>query len=174
MRILKERIPTIARGVVEALVKAEMIEIDPANRPEVELDVESVLKEYRRMDAELAEKARDLVANRQLDYTQTHKMKQKLAQEAGFGLNDEGIQWLCDQIVELLMQSVHVDEVFGEDHELRAHTAPVLKRELSVESDLDKQVRSRIRNLQEGTQDFEVEYKKTMEQLRTARKLDDR
>jgi hypothetical protein len=98
-------------------------------------------------------------------------MKQKLAAEAGFGLNDDGIQWLCDQIVELLMQSRHVDEVFGEDHELRAHTAPVLKRELSVESDLDKQVRSRIKNLQEGTQDFEVEYRKTMEQLRNARRL---
>jgi hypothetical protein len=172
MRILKERISTIARNVVDALVKGEMIEISQENRSEVELDVESVLKEYRRMDAELAEKARDLVANRQLDYSQTFKMKQKLAQEAGFGLNEDGIQWVCDQIVELLMQSRHVDEVFGEDHELRAHTAPVLKRELSVESDLDKQVRSRIKNLQEGTQDFDVEYRKTMEQLRNARRLD--
>jgi hypothetical protein len=174
MRLLKERIPAVAKSVVDALLEAELIEVAPENRGEVELDVESVLKEYRRMDHELTEKARDMVANRQLDYSQTFKIKQKLAQDAGFGLNDDGIQWLCDQIVELLMQSRHVDEVFGEDHELRSKTAPVLKKELHVESDLDKQVRARIRNLQEGTADFEVEYKKTMEQLRAARKLEDR
>lgn len=174
MRLLKERIPTIAKNVVNTLVEAELIEVAAENRAEVELDVESVLKEYRRMDHELTEKARDLVANRQLDYSQTFKMKQKLAAEAGFGLNDDGIQWLCDQIVELLMQSHFVDEVFGEDHELRGKTAPVLKKELHVESDLDKQVRARIKNLQEGTADFDVEYRKTMEQLRNARKLEDR
>lgn len=174
MRLLKERIPAVAKSVVDALLEAELIDVDAENRGEVELDVESVLKEYRRMDHELTEKARDMVANRQLDYSQTFKIKQKLAQDAGFGLNDDGIQWLCDQIVELLMQSRHVDEVYGEDHELRAKTAPVLKKELHVESDLDKQVRARIRNLQEGTADFEVEYKKTMEQLRAARKLEDR
>lgn len=174
MRLLKERIPAVALSVVDALLEAELIEVDSENREEVDLDVESVLKEYRRMDHELTEQARDMVANRQLDYSQTFKLKQKLAQEAGFGLNDEGIQWLCDQIVELLMQSRFVAEVFGEDHELRAKIAPVLRKELHVESDLDKQVRSRIKNLQEGTADFDVEYRKTMEQLRSARKLDDR
>jgi hypothetical protein len=174
MRLMKERIPAIAKNVVNALVEAELIEVAAESREEVELDVESVLKEYRRMDHELTEKARDLVANRQLDYSQTSKMKQKLAAEAGFGLNDEGIQWLCDQIVEVLLQSRHVDEVFGEDHELRAKTAPVLKKELSVGSDLDKQVRARIKNLQEGTTDYEVQYRQTMEQLRNARKLEDR
>ena len=174
MRLMKERIPAIAKNVVTALVDAELIEVAAESREEVELDVESVLKEYRRMDHELTEKARDLVANRQLDYSQTSKMKQKLAAEAGFGLNDEGIQWLCDQIVEVLLQSRHVDEVFGEDHELRAKTAPVLKKELSVGSDLDKQVRARIKNLQEGTTDYDVQYRQTMEQLRAARKLEDR
>lgn len=37
-----------------------------------------------------------------------------------------------------------------------------------MDSDLDKQVKARIKNLQEGTTDYEVEYKKTMEQIRSA------
>jgi hypothetical protein len=124
------------------------------------------------MDYEITEKARDLVATRGLDYSQTFKLKSKLAQERGFGLGEDAIQWLCDQIVEILLQSKHVDEIFGEDQDLRAAIIPILKKELATDSELDKQVKSRIKNLQEGTVDYEVEYKKTMEQIRSSRKLD--
>ena len=172
MRLLKERIASVAKGIVEVLVEKELIEVADESRGEVELDVESVLKEYRRRDHEITEKARDLVATRGLDYSQTFKLKSKLAQEHGFGLNDDAVGYLADQIVEILLQSHHVDEIFGEDTDLRGAIAPVLKKELNVDSDLDKQVKARIKNLQEGTTDYEVEYKKTMEQIRSSRKLD--
>lgn len=172
MRLLKERIPQLTQMIVDALIKGELIEVLDESRPEVELDVESVLKEYRRMDYEITEKARDLVATRGLDYSQTFKLKSKLAQERGFGLGEDAIQWLCDQIVEILLQSKHVDEIFGEDQDLRAAIIPILKKELVTDNELDKQVKSRIKNLQEGTVDYDVEYKKTMEQIRSSRKLD--
>ena len=172
MRLLKERIPSVAKGIVDVLLEKELIDVASDSRSEVELDVESVLKEYRRRDHEITEKARDLVATRGLDYSQTFKIKSKLAQEHGFGLNDDAVGYLADQIVEILLQSNHVDEIFGEDTDLRGAIAPVLKKELNVDSDLDKQVKARIKNLQEGTTDYEVEYKKTMEQIRSSRKLD--
>jgi len=173
MRLLKERIPSVVKGIVDVLLAKELIEIAADSVSEVELDVESVLKEYRRRDYEITEKARDLVATRGLDYSQTFKLKSKLAQEQGFGLNDDAVGYLANQIVEILLQSSHVDEIFGDDNELRGAIAPILKKELNVDSDLDKQVKARIKNLQEGTTDYEVEYKKTMEQIRSARKLND-
>lgn len=173
MRLLKERIPSVAKGVVDTLIEKELIDVAAESRSEVELDVESVLKEYRRRDHEITEKARDLVATRGLDYSQTFKLKTKLAQEHGFGLNEDAVGYLADQIVEILLQSNHVDEIFGEDNDLRGAIAPVLKKELNVDSDLDKQVKARIKNLQEGTTDYEVEYRKTMEQIRAVRKLND-
>lgn len=173
MRLHRERIPAVAKSIVDTLIDKELIDVSQESRPEVELDVESILKEYRRMDHEITEKARDLVATRGLDYSQTFKLKAKLAQERGFGLNEDAIGWLADQIVGILLQSNHVDEVFGEDNDLRGAIAPVLKKELNVDSDLDKQVKQRIKNLQEGTTDYEVEYRKTMEQIRAARKITD-
>lgn len=173
MRLLKERIPSVAKAIVDALVTKELIDVADDSRGEVELDVESVLKEYRRRDHEITEKARDLVATRGLDYSQTFKLKTKLAQEHGFGLNEDAVSYLADQIVEILLQSHNVEEIFGEDNDLRGAIAPILKKELHVDSDLDKQVKARIKNLQEGTNDYEVEYRKTMEQIRNARKLND-
>jgi hypothetical protein len=166
VRIYRERIPAIARSIVNALTDKELIEVEAESRPEVELDVESVLKEYRRMDYELTEQARDLVEQRGLDYSQTFKLKSRLASERKFGLNDDGLDWICEQIVEILLQSRNVDEVYGEDHELRAVVNPILKKEFAVEDNLDREVRRRIKNLQEGTGDFEVEYQKTLDALR--------
>lgn len=166
MRIYRERIPAIARTIVKALLAKELIEVLQEDIPEVELDVESVLKEYRRMDYELTEQARDLVEQRGLDYSKTFRLKSRLASDRKFGLGEDGLDWICQQIVEILLQSRNVDEVFGEDHELRAVVTPILKKELAVEDNLDREVRKRIKNLQEGTSDFEVEYQKTLERLR--------
>src|SRR6185295_16470370 len=115
LRLVKERIPQIAKSIVDQLIDKELIDVAEESRAEVELDVESVLKEYRRMDHEITEKARDLVATRGLDYSQTFKLKAKLAAERGFGLNEDAVGWNADQIVEILLQSRNVDEIFGED-----------------------------------------------------------
>jgi hypothetical protein len=42
---------------------------------------------------------------------------------------------------------------------------------MEVDSDLDREVRSKIKNLQEGTSDFDVEYAKVMEQIKHKRGL---
>ncbi len=172
MRIYRERIPAISQGIVDGLIKDELIEVEAEFRGEVELDVESVLKEYRRADYELTEKARDLVSQRGLDYSHTFKLKSRLANERKFSLGEEAIDWITNQIVEILLQSRNVEEVFGEDHELRRSIAPVLKKELNVDSELDREVKKRIRNLSEGTSDYDVQYQQTLEQLRSANKLE--
>lgn len=173
MRIYRERIAPVAAGIVDALLAGELIEIEADLRDEVELDVASVLQEYRRTDWELSEKARDLVAVRGLDYSHTHKLKSQLAKKASFGIGDDAIEWIVQQILEILLQSKNVEEIFGEDHELRRLLAPVLRRELGVGSDLDHEVKKRIRNLEEGTSDYEIEYQRTMERLKRAKGLTD-
>ena len=42
---------------------------------------------------------------------------------------------------------------------------------MEVENDLDREVRSKIKNLQEGTSDFEIEYTRVMEQIKQKRRL---
>ena len=171
MRIYRERIPEVARKLVGALVDAELIEVDAEMAEEAELDVASVLTEYRRADYELTERARDIVTLRKLDYSSLHRIKSRLAQQARFGLGEEAIDWMSTQITEILLQSSHVEEVYGADHDLRRVITPILKRELGVESELDREVKKRIRNLQEGTEDYEIEYQKQIEKLRRAKRI---
>lgn len=173
MRIYRERIPTIAKRIVEDLIAEELVEVEPDLKEEVILDLESVLKEYRRTDRELSERARDLVSLRGLDYSFTHKIKAQLAREKSFKLGEEAIDWITAQMLEMLLQTAHVEEVWGEDHDLRRVIAPTLKKELGVDGSLDREVKKRIKNLAEGTADYEIEYQKTLDRLRDAKKLAD-
>ena len=172
MRLYPGKVSAIAQDMVQALVQNGDIEVAPDTTHEVVLDIESVLREYIRADRELTDRARDLISKDGLEFNQVNKIKTRLAEERGFGIGDRAIDYLTRQIIEALFHSRHVDEVFSEDHTLRKTLRDVLNQHLHVDSDLDVEVRKRIKNLQEGTQSWDVEYQKVMQDLKRLKGLD--
>ena len=64
------------------------------------------------------------------------------------------------------MSSRHVDEVFAEDAILRRKIKDICKKHMQVDEAIDQEVRDRIKNLEEGTQAWDVEYAKVLEQIK--------
>jgi hypothetical protein len=170
MKLYAGKIPVIGAEVVKALVDAGDIAV--IDRAEAELDVQAVLKEYLRLDKEITEKAKDILQKRGLAYEQFGKVKRALAKEKGFGLGDDGLEWITTQMIESFMQSAHVEEVFVEDAAMRKKMADILKRHMMVEDELDQEVRRRIKNLEEGTSTWDVEYQKALDQIKRNRGLE--
>ena len=164
MKLYTGKIPTIAEEMIHSLVQSQEIEVNDAN--EAQLDVEAVLKEYVRMDREITDKAKDFLEQRKLPYGQFGKVKRALAEERGFALGEEATSWITNQILETFMQSQHVDEVYADDTVLRKKLKDILKKHMAIDEELDQEVRRRIKNLEEGTQAWELEYQKAMEQIR--------
>jgi hypothetical protein len=164
MRLYTAKVPTISNELVRSLVDSGSIETE--NSGEVELDVASVLKEYIRVDRELTDKAKDLMEQRKLPYGQFGKIKRTLADEKEFGLGEEAMTWICNQLLETFMHSANVEEVFADDPTLRRHIKDVLKKHMDVDEELDQEVRQRIKNLEEGTATWELEYNRVMDQIK--------
>ncbi len=164
MKLYTGKIPTIAQEMIHSLVQANDIEVNDAN--EAQLDVEAVLKEYVRMDRETTDQAKDLLEQRKLPYGAFGKLKRELAEQRGFSLGEESTMWIANQILETFMQSQHVEEVYADDVVLRKKLREVLKKHMKVDDELDQEVRQRIKNLEEGTQTWELEYSKVMEQVK--------
>ena len=169
MKLSLGKIPTIAHEITAALTVEGDIEVRTEEIGEVELDVASVLKEYIRVDRDITDKARGLIATRGLDYQALSKLKRQIAEQQGFGLGDEAIEYLVLQMIEMLMHTVHVDEVFAEDNVLRKKMSDVLRKHMAPDTELDREVRRRIKNLQEGTTAWEVEYRNVMDNLKRNR-----
>jgi len=172
MRLYAGKIPVIAAEIIKALLDDEDISVN--DRAEAELDVQAVLKEYLRLEREITDKAKDLLQKRALPYEQFGKIKRSLAKEKNFGLGEEGLEWMTTQILESFMQSTHIEEVFSEDTVLRKKMVDILKKHMTVDEEIDVEVRRRIKNLEEGTATWEVEYQKALDQIKKNRRLDEK
>lgn len=164
MRLYSGKIPVIAGDIVRVLTTDKDIETN--NPREVEADLESVMKEYLRVDREITERAKDRMEATGAQREDLNRIKRTLAEQRGFGLGDESVSWMLDQMLAILMRSSHVDEVFAEDVAMRRKMRLVLEKHMSVDDELDKEVRAKIKNMQEGTATWDVEYNKVMEQVK--------
>lgn len=169
MRLYSGKIEVIAGEIVRTLTHDNDIE---TSRPrEVEADLESVMREYLRLEREITERAKDRMEATGAQRQDLGRIKRTLAEQKGLGLGDESVSWILDQMLQMLMRSPHVDEVFSEDTEMRRKMRTILQKHMSADDELDKEVRAKIKNLQEGTQTWEIEYARVMEQVKRKRGL---
>jgi hypothetical protein len=169
MRLYSGKVSTIAAEVVRALLASSDIE---AERPkEVEADVAAVLGQYLSDEREVNDRAKDVLERTGKPQTDYQRVRALVADEKGIKVGDDTLDYLLDQVVEMLMHSNHVDEVYVEDVELRRKMAPVFKKHMAVDAALDAEVRGQLRNLREGTREWEVEYARVLEQAKRKKGL---
>lgn len=169
MWLHKTRIPKIAQEMIGALIKDGDIE---AERPaEVQLDVEAVLGQYLTDVQDINDRARDMAAARGLKGAEVGRIRKLLADQKKVAIGDDAIDYLLDQLIEMLMHSHNVDEVYAADFELRRKMRDPLRREQTAEEGLDQEVRGRLKHVQEGTQMWEVEYRRMLDDIKRRKGL---
>jgi hypothetical protein len=169
MRLFSGKIPTIASEIVLKLTSENDIEAPAAT--EVQADIESVLKEYLRQERRVVDEAKLRMETRGLGYGELNKMKGQVAREGKIPTGDDTLPYILEQILEILFHSNHVEEIFADDNVLRKKITAILRRHMDVEQELDREVRGKIKNLDEGTAAFETEYARVMDQLKRNKKL---
>src|SRR5580704_8058914 len=169
MRLYAGKVPTIATEVVRALLAAKDVEAEQPR--EVELDVASVLNQYLAMERQVNDRAKDVLERTGKSQADYQRVRALVAEEKGIKVGDDALDYLLDQVVEMLMHSNNVEEVFVEDIDLRRTMAPVFKKHMAVDSTLDTEVRAQLRHVREGTRDWEIEYAKVLEQVKRRKGL---
>lgn len=168
MWLHRAKVPQIASEMVGALTEKGQIEAEAPK--EVQLDVEAVLSQYISDEQELSDKARDMIA-RGMPQTDLGRVKKMLAEQKKLGLGEDAIDYLLDQLVEMLMHSNNVDEVFAPDFELRRTMREPLRKQFAADSDLEREVRGQLKHVQEGTRMWEIEYRRMMEDIKRRKGL---
>ena len=161
MRLFAARVTPIATEVVRTLTKAGDIETE---RPrEVELDVESVLKSFLSAEKEVNDKTRELLERTGRGPSDFNRVRTQIAESMGIRVGDEALDYLLDQVVEIFEHSANVDEIFAENVELRRKMAPIFKRHMGEDTELDAEVRAQLKHMREGTRDWDIEYGRMLE-----------
>jgi hypothetical protein len=169
MRLYSGKVPPIAAEIVRTLLASKDIEADSPK--EVESDLVAVLNQYLADEREVNERAKELLERTGKGQAEYQRMRALAADEKRIKLGDETLDYLLDQVVEMLMYSGNVDEVYAADVELRRKMAPIFKKHMAVDASVDAEVRAQLRHVREGTREWEVEYARVLEQVRRRKGL---
>lgn len=169
MRLFSGKIPVIAQEIVQTLVDGGDIETAAPN--EVQTDIEAILKEYLRQERKVTDEAKHRMEVRGLTYGELGRMKGQVAKDLRLATGEDTLPYLLEQTLEILFHSANVDEIFAEDPVLRKKITAIFRKHMDVEQELDREVRGKIKNLEEGTAAFETEYSRVMEQIKRNKRL---
>jgi len=171
MKFYRRLVPKISKDIVRGMLADKLIEIEDGHRDEAELDIAAVFVDYLNAEEQLMNDARDELSRRNLPQEKYGLVKRALAEQRKLKIGEESLDYILDHIVSGLYDSKHITEVFAEDHDLKRKTREILGKYAGVDEELDREARSRLRNLREGTPEWDLEYQKTIKQLRNIKGL---
>jgi uncharacterized protein len=171
MRLYPKVIPIISREIIQKLTQEADIEVEPMRVNDAEMDLSAIMREYLTLEERVNQATREALERRGYDASKFNQVKREMADVRGFKMGDEGIEYAINQMIEFLLISRNVEEVFKEDNIIRQKIFQIMKKHLDVDDEIDKEARARLKHLQEGTSAFDIEYNKTIEQIRRARGL---
>ena len=169
MRLHSAKVPQIAAEMVSALLSGGDVESESPK--EVGLDVQSVLNQYIKDEQEVSEQAKDMLSARSLPQTEYNRIRKLVAEERKIKLGEDAIDYLLDQLIEMLMHSANVDEIFAEDYVLRRKMRDPLRRQFVEDEEIETQVRGQLKHVQEGTAGWEVDVRRMMEEIKRRKGL---
>ena len=171
MNLYRKIIPKIARDALRALYAKKWIEIEDGKQDEAELDLAAIMVEYLNTEEQITKEAKELMARRGLAADRLAQAKKSVAEARKVKVGEEGLDYVLEQLVEGLFASKNIAEVFAEDHELRKCIHEVITKYASISEDIDKEARSRIRNLREGSPEWDIEYPRIIAQIKRQKGL---
>jgi hypothetical protein len=164
-------IPIISRECIQKLMQDGDIEVEPLRIADAEMDLSAIMREYLANEERVNQATREALERRGYDYSKFNQVKREMADVRGFKMGDEGIEFVINQMIEFLLISRNIEEVFGADNVLRQKIHLTMRKHLDVDEEIDREARTRLKHLQEGTSAFDIEYNKTIDQIRRARGL---
>lgn len=171
MRIYRKVIPKIAKDVVRSLLASRAIEVEDGHRDEAELDVAGTLVEYMNELDRLATDAHETLQRHNLPIEMLGRVKKTIADNRKIVTGEEAREHVVKRMIDGLFDSKNIQEVFAEDNELRKVINDAMNKYIGVDEELDREVRGRLKNLREGTSEWEVEYGRLIDQMRHAKSL---
>lgn len=171
MRIYRKVIPKIAKDVVRSLLASRAIEVEDGHRDEAELDVAGTLVEYMNELDRLNTDAHETLQRHNLPIEMLGRVKKTIADNRKIVTGEEAREHVVTRMIDGLFDSKNIQEVFAEDNELRKVIDDAMNKYIGVDEELDREVRGRLKNLREGTSEWEVEYGRLIDQMRHAKSL---
>lgn len=171
MALYRKIIPKIARDVIRTLCSKSAIEVEESRMSEAELDMAAVIVGHLDSEEEISREAAETITRLGMPKDRFGQMKQRFAERRGIKIGEDGIDYLLGQLVEALFASKNIEEIFADDQELRLIIKECVTKALKVNDEVESEARSRLKNVREGTPEWDIEYPRMIAQVKRQKGL---
>jgi hypothetical protein len=171
MVLYRKIIPKIARDIVRALNTEKAIEVEDMHVSEAELDLAAVMVAYVDTEEEIISEASDTLSRLGMPKDRFNQIKQRLAEKKNIKIGEESIDFLLNQLLEALFASKNIVEIYADDNELRRITRECMNKSLKLSEEVESEARSRLKNVREGTPEWDIEFPRMVAQVKRQRGL---
>jgi uncharacterized protein len=130
VKLSPKAIPLVSREAIQQLMQDRAIEVEPMRVADAEMDLSAIMREYLTNEERVNQATREALERRGYDQSKFDQVKREMADIRGFKMGDEGIESVVDQMVEFLLISRNVEEVFAADDTLRPTIFAAMKKHL--------------------------------------------
>jgi hypothetical protein len=171
MALYRKIIPKIARDVIRTLCSKNAIEVEEDRLSEAELDLAAVIVGHLDAEEEISREAAETLVRLGMAKDRFLQMKQRFAERRGIKIGEDGLDYLIGQLVEALFASKNIEEIFADDLELKKIIKECVTKALKVSDDIEQEARSRLKNVREGTPEWDIEYPRMIAQVKRQKGL---
>lgn len=171
MRLYRKVIPKIAREIISQLNIQNIIEVEEGKVGEAELDLAAVMVEHLNSEDRIIKEAKEAILKRQLSADRFPQIVKAVADARNVKIGSEGLEDLLNQMLEVLFASKNIVEIYSEDRELRKAINGIMDKYISIPEAVDQEARNRLKNVREGTPEWEIEYPRMVSQLKRQKGL---
>src|ERR1051325_2918400 len=136
MKLYPKIIPSIARDTIATLMAEGDIEVETMRIADAEMDMAAIMKEYLAAEERVNAATREALERRGYDQSKFNQVKREMADVRGFKMGDEGIEYVINQMIEFLLISRNVEEVYAPDNALRTKIFAIAKKHLDVDDEI--------------------------------------
>src|SRR3954469_18122748 len=128
MRLYPKVIPIISRECIQRLMQDGDIEVETLRIADAEMDLSAIMREYLANEERVNQATREALERRGYDHSKFNQVKREMADVRGFKMGEEGIEFVINQMIEFLLISRNVEEVFAADNVIRQKISAIMKK----------------------------------------------
>ena len=171
MALYRRIVPRVARDIVRSLCAQEAIEIEESHFGEAELDLAAVMVNYLDTEEDIVHEATQAIQRLGMPKDRFGQLKTRFAEKRGIKVGEDSLDFILGQILEALFASKNIEEIYAEDNELRRIIRDCMVKALKVSDEVEQEARSRLKNIKEGTPEWDIEYPRMVAQVRRQKGL---
>ena len=86
-------------------------------------------------------------------------------------LNQKRIEHLTNKIMKEFWENPNIAEIYSDNSLLKTKIHKIFNKYCNFDQKLDEEVKKKLKHLKPGSQEYEIEYNKIMDEMKRIRKL---